>query len=124
MDKDDLRFIIYDDLGISSPEIDCYVECQHFGDDNHRGFNNAATRCGLITRYYEDETYVRSYCVKNYDGGIMILYEKPTNSFSVIVIGEDDGNWFPIDKWKFSKTDFVLCYSEALSIFNNNFKEL
>lgn len=123
MEKEDLRFLVYDDLNISSPELDCYFECPHFGDEKNNGFNNTASRCGLITRYYEDELYVRSYCVRNYGGGIMILYEKETKCYSIVVIGEDDGNWFPVDSWIFSKSDFVLCYSEALSVFNNNFKE-
>lgn len=124
MDKDELRFMVYGDLGISSPELDAYLECPHFGDERHRGLNNAAERAGYITRYYEDDSYVRAYCVKNYDGGILILYEKETKSFSVIVLGEDDGDWFPKESWRFDKSDFVYCYSEALSIFNNNFKEL
>lgn len=123
MDKDCLNSMIYQDLGISSPEICAYTECYTFGDKKNKGFHNAASKCNVITRYYEDKCCARSYCVGDYEGGIMILYEKDTKCYSVIVLGEDDGIWFPVDSWTFSKSDFVLCYSEALSMFNNNFKE-
>lgn len=29
----------------------------------------------------------------------------------------------PKESWSFDKLDFITCYSECLSIFNNNFKE-
>lgn len=123
MKTEDLKDIICSDLGISSPEMDTYTECYTFGDNKNKGLHNAASKFGIISRYYEDNFYVRSYCVMDYDGGIMILYEKDTKCYSVIVLGEDDGNWFPVDSWNFSKTDFIMCYSEALSMFNNNFIE-
>lgn len=119
----DLKMMVYSDLGISSPELDAYTECPHFSNGTDFGLNNASSKGGLITRYYEDENYARAYCVMDYDGGIMILYEKESKKYRIIILGEDDGNWFPKESWSFDKLDFITCYSECLSIFNNNFKE-
>lgn len=123
MESEDLKMMIYTDLGISSPELNVYTECPHFSNGKYCGYNNASSKGGLITRYYEDKNYSRAYCVMDYDGGIMILYEKKSKKYRIIILGEDDGNWFPRDSWRFNKVDFIACYAECLSIFNNNFRE-
>lgn len=129
MTQEELRSLIYSDLGISSPELDEYINCVHTIKPNHKNkylgiaLHNAAEKCNTIIRYYDDGVIARSYCVYTYDGGICIMYDRTTKKFSVIMIGEDDGNWFPVTEWHFSKNNFVNAYTEALAIFNSNFKE-
>lgn len=123
MTKEELRNMICDDLAISSPELDEYAECIHTVHRIYETLHNAAEKCNTIIRYYDDGEIARAYCVYNYGGGIGISYERKNKKFSVFVIGEDDGNWFPVDEWHFSKDKFVHAYIEAFAIFNENFKE-
>lgn len=129
MTTEDLRFMIYDDLGLSSPELDEYVKCIHTVPYKHANKymyvaqHNSAEKCNTIIRYYDDGEIARAYCVYTYDGGIGIMYDRESKMFSVFVIGEDDGNWFPVNEWNFSKDEFVTAYIEAFAIFNENFKE-
>lgn len=124
MNDEELRLLVYSDLGgASTALLNNYTDCPDFDDRGMKTYN-AASRGNFITRYYDDGEFVRAYCVLEYDGGVMILYDKSESSYRVILIGEDDGFWFPAEKWKFNnKSDFIACYSEALSIFNNNFSE-
>lgn len=56
------------------------------------------------------------------EGGVAIIYDKFWNKYYTVILGEDDGAWFPRESWTFTrKSDYIACMSEALSIFNSNF---
>lgn len=116
---DNIRDIIIDDLGPASPECDC-IESNLFED----AYKCQSEACNLITRYFEDDNYARAYAVHTYSEGIMILFDKKTNNYNIIVIGEDDGSWFPTHYYSgigTNKSNFIHLVSEALGIFNSNF---
>lgn len=129
MTRNQLIDMLYEDLGLSSPALGEYIDCIHavpqkqqrkyFGLAQH----NAAEKCNTIIRYYDDGQIARAYCVYTYDGGIGIMYDRESQSFSVFVIEEDDGYWYPATDWHCSKDTFITAYIEALAIFNENFKE-
>lgn len=118
---EEFNMIIYQDLGISTPES-CVNKPYPHGDSK-KSYSNAVDKCNCITRYYEDEAYARAYCVGCYHGGFAIFYEKSTQQYFTYIIGEDDGNWFIMEGWYFDKNSFLTYMSEAFSIFNANFKE-
>lgn len=122
MTREELNYMIYDDLGLSSPELDEYTKCVHTLPRKYETSHNSAEKCNTIIRYYDDGEVARAYCVHSYDGGIGIMYNRNTKSFSTFVIGEDDGNWFVTKELHISKHRFINAYIEALAIFNGNFK--
>lgn len=88
-----------------------------------KSYKRASERCNSIIRYYEDDRFVRAYSLVAYEGGIVIIYDKFYKTYYTIILGEDDGSWFPRDSWNFrGKSTFIACLSEALSIFNSNFQ--
>lgn len=88
-----------------------------------KSYKRASERCNSIIRYYEDDRFVRAYSLVAYEGGIVIIYDKFYKTYYTIILGEDDGSWFPRDSWNFrGKATFIACLSEALSIFNSNFQ--
>lgn len=116
---DDIRDLIIDDLGPACPEFDC-IESDVF----ENAYKSQSETCNLITRYYEDDNYARAYAVSPYKEGIMILMNKKSKEYNIIVIGEDDGCWFPTHYYDGIRTDkhnFISLVSEALGIFNSNF---
>lgn len=94
-----------------------------FETKKYKSYKRASERCNSIIRYYEDDRFVRAYSLVAYEGGIVIIYDKFYKTYYTIILGEDDGSWFPRDSWNFrEKTTFIACLSEALSIFNSNFQ--
>ncbi len=88
-----------------------------------KSYKRASERCNSIIRYYEDDRFVRAYSLVAYEGGIVIIYDKFYKTYYTIILGEDDGSWFPVDSWNFrEKNTYIACLSEALSIFNSNFQ--
>lgn len=115
----ELRDIIYTDLGIATPETD-YIESDIF----EKAYHSPSEKCNLITRYFEDDKYVRAYAVKAFGEGIMIIFDKTLNSYNIIVLTEDDGYWYPTDYYSgitMLKSTFISLLTEAISIFNSNF---
>lgn len=116
---DELRGIIYDDLGPATPEVD-YIESNIV----EHAFHSPSEKCNTITRYFEDDEYVRAYAVEVYTEGIMIIFNKKNRTYNIIVIQEDDGCWFPSQYYegiKCIKSTFISLLTEAISIFNSNF---
>lgn len=73
-------------------------------------------------KYYEDDRFARAYGLRAYEGGVAIIYDKFWNKYYTVILGEDDGAWFPRESWTFTrKSDYIACMSEALSILNSNF---
>ena len=122
--NDTIEDLIRDDTSILSPEADNYVEPLHTAMNNPKYSSGhvASEKCSMITRYYEDDKFARAYGLRTYEGGIAIIYDKYYGRYYTIVLGEDDGAWFPRESWSFTrKSDYIACMSEALSIFNSNF---
>lgn len=116
---DEIRELIIEDLGPACPEYDC-LESDMYND----AYKNQSETCNLITRYFEDDNYARSYAVSPYEEGIMVLMDKKSNEYNIIVIGEDDGCWFPTHYYNgmsTKKSTFITLVTEALGIFNSNF---
>lgn len=124
---EELINMIAEDLHLSSPELDVYTESPHNApvvlENKYISYalKNAAEKCNIITRYYDDGKIVRAYALYSYIGGICIMYNLKMKTFSIVILGEDDGYWFPRDEWYFDKNDFITLYTEACSIFNENF---
>lgn len=66
-----------------------------------KSYKRASERCNSIIRYYEDDRFVRAYSLVAYEGGIVIIYDKFYKTYYTIILGEDDGSWFPRDSWNF-----------------------
>lgn len=114
-----LSELIMNDLGPASPEIGD-VET----DLVDGAWKSQSEKCNMITRYFEDDKYARSYSTMSYHEGIMVLFDKSVGTYNIIVIGEDDGCWFPSDYYYGIVTDkstFICLLTEAISIFNSNF---
>lgn len=116
---DEIRELIVNDLGPACPEFDCIES------DIYKDAYKAQSESGdLIIRYFEDDNYARSYAVSPYEEGIMILMNKKSNKYNIIVIGEDDGCWFLTHYYDgicTKKSSFITLVSEALGVFNSNF---
>lgn len=125
MDRNEIREIIIQDTGISSPEICSYKECPHsaIGKKRDDRLGNSMAKCDSIIRYYEDKYYARAYSLGEYSCGFMILYNKAEKRFYAYLLGEDDGAWFIEEGCYFDeKNDFIARTTEAISMFNSNFK--
>lgn len=117
----EIHSIVYDDLNSATSEND-YIESNLFKNAYH----SPSEKCNIITRYFEDNEYARAYAVKACSGGIMILFNKTTELYNIITLGEDDGSWFPTEYYEgFSttKSDFIYLLTEALGTFNNYYHD-
>lgn len=122
--NDTIYDLIINDTAILSPETDNYTEPIHTAMSNPKYSSGhvASEKCGMITRYYEDDRFAIAYGLRAYEGGVAIIYDKFWNKYYTVILGEDDGAWFPRESWTFTrKSDYIACMSEALSIFNSNF---
>lgn len=123
--NEEVENVIIEDTSALSPERngEDIIIYSAFGTNKCKSYKRVSERCNSIIRYYEDDRFVRAYSLVAYEGGIVIIYDKFYETYYTIILGEDDGNWFPRDSWNFSeKTTFIACLSEALSIFNSNFQ--
>lgn len=122
MTREEVDDLIRCDTAYACPE--CTEETTMIFD-GMEGFHCADEKCGVITRYYEDNKTARAYALTPYSSGFCIIYDKPTESYFSAVLGEDDGAWFLVDyPWTiFNKSEFICVMSEALSIFNANFEQ-
>ena len=81
-----------------------------------------------ITRIFRDSEFIRCYALDNY-GGIAIISKSNDKHFQIVTLGEDDGSHFLIGENTYcsyhgNKHEFIHLLWEALSIFNNNVKEM
>ena len=126
---DDIDNMVRFDTVNVTPNCDVYEECQHtaLNKKNNKAIRDVDFNCNIATRYYEDKNYARAYALSPYECGVMILCNKQYNAITISVLGEDDGAWFISDNSKLEyiggKSNFIGLVSEALSVFNNNYKE-
>lgn len=125
MNREEIDRIIREDTAWS-PESDDYEEI--FIVDNgkvYKGYKHAMEKGGIVARYYEDAETVRTYALTLYETGVAIIFDKKNKSYFTAVLGEDDGSWFLVDKsWNIlHKSTFIACMSEALNLFNANFRD-
>ena len=116
---DFLRELIISDLGPASPEFN-EVETNLFNG----AWKSQSENFNVITRYFEDNEYVRAYCCYPYSEGVMILFDKKLKSYNIIIIEEDNSVWFPSHYYygtSINKSSFIYLLTEVISIFNSNF---
>ena len=123
--------IIDNDLFSINPEYGVMKKCQHQAILDWGGCekeNYVDFTCDIATRYYEDENYARAYALTPYGSGVAIFADKKEDRYTLFMLGEDDGAWFVSTvhylAWVnySNKLTFVSLISEALSIFNANYK--
>lgn len=124
---EELNHIVFKDLAYVTPESDVWVECPHkaIKTDSFSDLREVDFPCDVATRYYEDNQYARAYALSPYENGVAIFVDKKDNSFTIFILGEDDGFWFLSTvhhlSWVQGKSSFITLVSECLSIFNANY---
>lgn len=125
MNREEIDRIIREDTAWS-PESDDYEEISIVDNGKvYKGYKHAMEKGGSVARYYEDTETVRAYALTLYETGVAIIFDKKNKSYFTAVLGEDDGSWFLVDKsWNIlHKSTFIACMSEALNLFNANFRD-